>query len=160
MKTFRHAVAGLLVLLQFLTPYLHAHRVQDGATGLHVHLSALASAAPSACAPAAERVGPAAFADDSRALALRPSAHPAAQASSLVPQADMAAIGMPTEWLRDQPLHVPEPARLEAAPRAPPAAAVAVVSVPSPAGAQPRAAPQRFAVLAYAAVAPPSSAPI
>lgn len=136
MRSMRCAVIGLLALLQLLAPWLHSHAAAHQIVGWHLHFAAGTPASPlAAAAPGAQ------------ALAAPAHARPG----------ESSAAEMPVEWLRDPSLAL-----------APGCAACVARFSPAPmtswlrigAGAARAGLHPRFAVLAYAAAAPPPSPPI
>ena len=151
MKAPRQFLFALLVLLQAIAPYLHAHAAPSAGAVLHLHLSAGASAVP-------KRMGAVVVASADTRAGWRDAAALSALVSAPVsaahlPDADVDehSFEMPVEWLRGQPvLALPVAGADEV--RAPPVA-VAIVLAPLIAP-QPGSSP-RFAVFAYPAIAPP-----
>lgn len=170
MRSMRCALIGLLALLQVLAPWLHSHAAAHQVVGWHLDFAAgtpaspLASVAPGAPAGAGLRAADPQWANgregaSSSTPAARGAAPAAVGANALAAPAharpgESSAAEMPVEWLRDPSLAL-----------APGCAACVARLSPAPmtswlrigAGAARAGLHPRFAVLAYAAAAPPPS---
>jgi hypothetical protein len=156
MKPLRSLLLSLLVLLQALVPYLHAHPTASSDRVMHLHLAA-GSHPGAASAEGSAGAGALVATPDWRdAFAAANTVRAATEWFAVAgdapctAQADARAFGMPVEWLRDPPAYASS-CPGGAVVRAPPAARPIELRV------QPAPAPsaQAFAVLVYAAAAPP-----
>lgn len=156
MKPLRSLLLSVLILLQALVPYLHAHAAPASDRVMHLHLPM--GALPGVAGTEAGVAGGGAsralagLADGLASFDARPAApwFTAEAGASCTAQTDVRAFGMPVEWLRDPPACAP-PCLCSAAVRAPPAARPVELRMhPAPAPAA-----RSFAVLVYPAAAPP-----